>query len=114
MAHPRFPITECSAEFFIELFREIQRYQAFSVDQFKEPSLADHRHPIIWANTQEPQGFPNIDPTQDEIWTDDVWQFCLPPHGKRSNPSHLWRVHGFIADEAFYIVWLDPCHKLDC
>lgn len=114
MDHTRFPITECRVEFFIALFREIQRYQKFSVDQFKEPSPEEHRHPIIWSETHEPNGFPHIDPTQDETWTDDVWQFCLSPVGKWGDPSHLWRIHGFIADGAFYIVWLDPCHRLDC
>ena len=112
MDHPRFPIADCTAEFFCALFREIHRYQTFSVDQFKDPNPDEHRHPITWSETHEPKGFPHINPTRDETWTDDPWQFGLPCANK-ADPSRLWRVHGFITDGAFYIVWLDPLHKLD-
>jgi hypothetical protein len=110
--HPRFPVEQCPVKFFIALFTEIKRYQTFSIDQFKECSPDDHRHPIIWMDTQEPDGFPNIDPTQDETWTDDCWQFGLPCK-RKSDPARLWRVYGFIANGAFFVVWLDPMHALD-
>ena len=111
--HLRFPLSDCSKDYFEALFREIIRYQAFTVGAFKEISPEEHRHPLTFSDTHETQGFPNIDPSADDLWTDDPWQFGLPS-GKKGDPSRLWRVHGFIDSSVFYVVWLDPKHKLDC
>jgi len=110
--HDRFPIGRCPKEFFEALFREIARYQTFSVEAFQEACPAEHRHPIYFPGTAEPEGFPNIDPTSDDLWTDNSWQFGLSPDGKRYDGCG-WRVHGFISEDVFYIVWFDPYHKLD-
>lgn len=107
--HPRFPVAHCSDEFFSALFKEIIRYQAFTVDAFTEPCQEERRHPIDFSGTQEPTGFQGIDPNQDEnIWTDAAWQFGLPGQTNEST----WRVYGFIDKDYFYIVWLDPLHAL--
>lgn len=108
--YPRFTLSNCCTEFFIALFREIQRYKSYTADQFKEISQDDHRHPIIWEDTQMPAGYPDIDPSDDETWTEDAWQFALA--GKRGEDSQMWRVYGFITNGVFYIVWLDPKHDL--
>lgn len=109
--HFKFPIKKCSREYLEAFFRELLRYQTFSVDGFITPSPDDHRHHITFSETTEPDGFPTVDPSQEEIWTDDPWQFGLP--GKKNHESNGWRVHGFISDGIFYIVWLDPLHALD-
>jgi len=110
LGNPKFALGSCCAEFFAGLFREIVRYQRFTVDAFKEPSKADHRHYIYFPQTTEPDGFDGIDPNQDEeIWTDSAWQFGIPGQVDEST----WRAHGFINGEYFYIVWLDPLHDLD-
>jgi hypothetical protein len=107
--HPRFPIAKCCDEFFSALFKEIIRYQAFTVDTFREPCSKDHRHYIVFQTTKETTGFQGIDPNQDEdIWTDSAWQFALPGQTNEST----WRVYGFIDGDYFYIVWLDPLHAL--
>ena len=64
----------------------------------------------FWVITEE-DGFPGIDPALEDLWTDDAWQFALP--GIRGEPSGGWRVHGFLSENVFHIVWLDPCHRLD-
>jgi hypothetical protein len=107
--HPKFPIDACCDQFFSALFKEIIRYQAFTVDAFKEPCSKEHRHPIYFPDTLEPAGFEGIDPSEDEeIWTDSAWQFALPGQTNEST----WRVYGFIDEDCFYIVWLDPLHAL--
>jgi hypothetical protein len=111
--HPRFPIAECTREYYEALLREILRYQQYTVDQFSDipnPN-PERRHPIYFVDTEEKDGFPGIDPSMEDLWTDDPWQFALP--GERGTPSFGWRVHGFISENVFHIVWLDPCHKLD-
>jgi hypothetical protein len=107
--HSKFPIEACLADFFHALLKQIARYEGFSYDQFTEHSQDEKRHPIIFADTTEPDGFPNIDPASDELWTDEGWQFGLKDGNGRQT---LWRVHGFIENGTFYIVWLDPGHKL--
>ena len=70
----------------------------------------EHRHCLSFRETAEPEGFQGIDPANDELWTEEAWQFALP--GVRGEPSGGWRVHGFIVNDMFHIVWLDPEHKL--
>ena len=107
--HPRFVLRECDHSFFVALFEEITRYQQCTVDQFQESSPQDHRHPIFFENSRIPEGFPHIDPANDpELWTDSPWQFAVPGQEGEST----WRVHGFIDNVTFYIVWLDPQHRL--
>ena len=71
----------------------------------------EHRHVLYFKDTTEPDGFVGIDPSDEQLWTEAAWQFALP--GVRGELSHGWRVHGFISDDMFHIVWLDPLHKLD-
>jgi|SRR5665213_243936 len=108
--HPRFPISACSREYFEALFREILRYQTCRIDDFRDLVNTEKRHTTYFKDTAEPDGFTGIDPLQEDLWTDDAWQFALP--GERGTAAAAWRVHGFIADDIFYIVWLDPFHRL--
>ncbi|NMG11911.1 hypothetical protein DP117_35700 [Brasilonema sp. UFV-L1] len=58
-------------------------------------------HPIDWIDTTESCfGFPG-----EEQLVDTPYQFSI------SSNKH-GRVHGFFIEEVFYIVWLDPNHKL--
>lgn len=58
-------------------------------------------HPIKWEDTSENGfGLPN-----EEQLVDTPYQFSL-------SSNEYGRVHGFLIDEVFYIVWLDPDHLL--
>lgn len=105
----KFDHSTCTDAFFRALFETIQRYSTFTLDQFKEYDHQEHRRQIIFEDTTEPKGFP-IDPAAGEIWTDEPWQFAISRD--RRAPQSQWRVHGFIAERVFYVVWLDPDHKL--
>ena len=108
--HPRFPLSKCSEEFLSTLLRAIVDYRTWTFDQFMDMNNPDHRHRLNFKETAEPDGFSGIDPNDENLWTEEAWQFALP--GVRGTPSGGWRVHGFIADDMFHVVWLDPEHKL--
>ena len=109
--HPKFVPSECSKEYFCALFQEIARFQKWSMDIFMDGN-DEHRHPITFSETTEPDGFPAVDPGEEDIWSEDAWQFALPAM-KDDYASRGWRVHGFISEDVFYIVWFDPCHLLE-
>jgi hypothetical protein len=96
--HPRFKFEECTKEFYDALFREITTYQTYTVDMFTQPDPREHRHSIYFPGTHVPDGF-NVDPNDEELWTDSAWQFAL--HHSQKQPVG-WRVHGFLAEETFY------------
>jgi hypothetical protein len=85
------------------LLRRLQAISAMRPKQFrscKHNSLRAHLH--RWQETTEPDGFAHL----TAEWTrHEAWQFQLSAnkHG---------RVHGILVDEVFYIVWLDPEHRL--
>jgi hypothetical protein len=108
--HPKFPLSSCSDKFLQALLREIVRYSNWTVDLFKDMNNVNHRHSTTFGETTEPEGFADIDPSDQELWTEEAWQFALP--GERGTPSDAWRVHGFIMNNIFHVVWLDPDHKL--
>jgi len=62
-------------------------------------SLRCHDHK--WHETTEPNGFGLLGQLADC----KGWQFEL-------TANQYGRVHGFFLDEVFYVVWLDPDHKL--
>lgn len=109
LEHEKFPLEHCTCEYLHALLREILKYQQFTVDVFTQPDPREHRHPIYFPGTKVTEGF-HVDPVSEDLWTDAAWQFGLASDGQNHNG---WRVHGFLADEIFYLVWLDPNHVLD-
>ena len=59
-------------------------------------------HPIDWRDTTEQDGFSHL----NEQLRD------LPPIQFSLSANAHGRVHGFLIDEVFYVVWLDPAHAL--
>lgn len=62
--------------------------------------LRNHTHD--WAKTSCPEGFSCLPQQLQDI---KPWQFCI-------DQSRYGRVHGIILDEVFYVIWLDPEHRL--
>jgi hypothetical protein len=108
--HPKFPLESPThpAEFFKCLLLEIKRYEAYSVEQFKDYNNFDQRHSIYFPQTSEPNGFTNL---SEDLQGEEGWQFALCP-GDRTPPKSAWRVYGFMIDATFYVVWLDSLHQL--
>lgn len=59
-------------------------------------------HPIKWEKTTRPNGFDGLN---EQLQDEQAWQFQLTSnqHG---------RVHGLLIGDTFFIVWLDPDHRL--
>jgi hypothetical protein len=59
-------------------------------------------HPIDWRETVRPDGFARLNEQLRDLVP---YQFSVSAnaHG---------RVHGLIIDDTFYVVWLDPDHRL--
>lgn len=109
--HPKFKLADCCESYLRQLVVAIQRYSSFAVDEFMQCASDDpHRHQVPFAASTEPAGFPGIDPGGTELWTDEAWQFGLSD--LRTSPEGGWRVHGFIFEAVFYIVWFDAFHRL--
>ena len=84
---------------FLERLRDLSSWTSTDIKQ--NGSKALRCHPIDWQKTHEAGfGIP-----EEEQLVDRPYQFSL------SSNQH-GRVHGFFIEEVFYIVWLDPNHKL--
>ena len=99
----KFAFELCDREFLRCLLEEFKRLSARSVSEFCEYDNERHSHFITFADTTEPGGFPGL---EDQIEPEVFWQFSLVCNCP-------WRVHGFFVDSVFYVVWLDPEHRLD-
>jgi hypothetical protein len=83
------------------LLQRLKDMSGLSVPEFMH-SRSLRTHPIDFSKTSQPQGFSHL---PDQLRDKEPWQFQLTgnEHG---------RVHGLLIDETFYLVWLDPSHKL--
>jgi hypothetical protein len=100
--HSDFTITAQDISYLIALLERLRDVSGWtSLDLKKNGSKALRCHSIDWVGTsQSCFGIPNEDQLVDE-----PYQFSISAnkHG---------RVHGFFIGEVFYVVWLDPDHKL--
>jgi hypothetical protein len=99
----KFAFERCKNDFLRCLLEELKRLSACNVSEFCEYDNERHSHAITFLDTTEPNGFPGL---EDQLEPEYFWQFSLV----RNRP---WRVHGFFIDSVFYVVWLDPEHRLD-
>lgn len=100
--HIKFSTADRDAEYLIALLERLRDLSSWKVQEFitnRSPALRCHL--IAWEDTTETCfGFPG-----EEQLVDTPYQFSI------SSNKH-GRVHGFFIEEIFYIVWLDPDHRL--
>jgi hypothetical protein len=100
--HPVFHYKARDAPYFcvlLERLRDLSRFTVLDIQASRSSSL--RCHPIKWQDTTADSfGIPG-----EEQLVDVPYQFVLSAnkHG---------RVHGFFIESVFYVVWLDPDHKL--
>lgn len=84
----------------VERMRDISRMTIQEFTSTKNKALRAHTHD--WEQTNRPNGFNSLN---EQFRGLAGWQFQLTAnaHG---------RVHGFIIDSTFYVVWLDRDHVL--
>lgn len=109
MAKEKFHWSKCSAEYFTKLLEILRRYSMWRVDQFTDQNNDDHRHVIDFADTSEPRGFLHIaEDDLDQFGYYQIWEIGVNP----AIPHSIWRAHGVLIEDTFYLVWLDPDHAL--
>lgn len=84
----------------LERLREVSSMRVSEFRANRHKSLRAHPHD--WTETSEKDGYAHL---TEQLKQCEPWQFCLTAneHG---------RVHGILIDEVFYVVWLDPEHKM--
>ncbi|HCU0430122.1 TPA: hypothetical protein OUE92_002297 [Serratia marcescens] len=65
-------------------------------------SNALRAHPIDWDDTSEKNGFSQLN---EQLQMFKPYQFSV------SSNAH-GRIHGFVSASVFYVIWLDPNHRL--
>lgn len=92
-------------EYFLRLITSLEEFSKKTIKEYYCDSALKSKyrcHEIDWADTTEISfGIPNEEQIVDKPWqlfklTDNKWG----------------RVHGFIIDNCFFIVWLDKEHEL--
>lgn len=86
-----------------KLLERLRDISSFTVSDFRKnqsKALRAHRH--NWDETTEPNGYAHL---SEQLRQCEPWQFSL-------SANEHGRVHGILIDEVFYVVWLDPGHKL--
>lgn len=103
LAHPKFSIAKQGTAYLHSLLDRLKAISALKVMEFlSNRSSALRVHPIDWADTSEPDGFTHLNEQLRDL-TAYQFQISANAHG---------RVHGFMIDYVFFVVWLDPDHRL--
>jgi len=101
--HNKFSCIKKEVSYWLTLISRLKDLSSLTAQEFLADRSSTLRcHPIKWEETSEKSGFglPN-----EEQLVDIPYQFSI------SSNKH-GRVHGFLINETFYIVWLDPDHLL--
>ncbi len=102
-AHDKFHYAERDAAYFCKVLERLSAMSNFTVQEFHAMrSSAVRAHPIAWEGTSEPEGFANLN---EQLRSSKPFQFAV-------SANEHGRVHGFFVDHVFFVVWLDPDHRL--
>jgi len=102
----KFSINQCGSNYFISVLERLKKISYLSLGELKtNGSKALRFHSISWQDTTEKDGFSCLNKSLMDYANNFSFQFEISAnkHG---------RIHGFISDNVFYIVWFDPFHKL--
>jgi hypothetical protein len=100
--HNKFSCIKKEVSYWLTLLERLKSLSRLTAQEFlASRSITLRCDPIKWEETSESGfGLPN-----EEQLVDIPYQFSI------SSNKH-GRVHGFLINETFYIVWLDPDHLL--
>jgi len=103
VAHPKFSVTEKKSNYFCKVLERLKDLSTWKITEIlSNRSAAIRAHPINWDDTTEKNGFSELNDQLQSIQAYQV-QISSNEHG---------RIHGFFIDNVFFIIWLDPEHKL--
>lgn len=107
--HQDFHIEKCSAAFLSRLLCRAREYESYTVQQFVNVNHQDDRMLFYFPNSAYPDGFTSLDA---ELQAEHGWELKIAPDAKRHSIEAAWRAYGFLVSNVFYLVWLDPNHRL--
>lgn len=102
----KFTINECELNYFKSVLERLKSISTFKIGEFTtNNSKAIRSHSIKWEETTESEGFICLNQTIRDYANQVSFQFEITAneHG---------RIHGFILENIFYVIWFDPFHKL--
>lgn len=102
--HEVFHCRDRDSEYFLKFLERIEALSACSVSSLINTGAKSLRfHRIDWNDSRVSQEGFGVKGWEE--YEEDAWQFSITSneHG---------RVHGFLIDHVFYVVWFDPNHKL--
>ncbi len=101
--NPKFTCLNCADGYLEKLLVRLRDIGGYTTKRFRtERTSALRNHPIRWNETSEPDGFICLN---EQLRQEESWQFGI-------SANEHGRIHGFLIDETFYIVWIDPMHRL--
>lgn len=106
--YEKFKIQACAADYFCSLILAIQKYSGYTIDRFRDQNKQNDRHTIDFSETSEANGFISLD---ENLRLEEPWQIRICPEEKKK-PKSAWRASGILIGNIFYMIWLDPEHKL--
>ena len=100
--HSKFNYKTYNSDYFLKLIERLKKVSAMKISEFRQGrSKALRAHAIDWSDTTEKSfGIPG-----EEQLAAEPYQFAL-------SANKYGRVHGFLIQSKFYIVWLDRKHEL--
>jgi hypothetical protein len=103
LRHERFAVVGKDDNYFISVLERLKNISSWTANEFRNTrSKSIRSHTIAWEDASEPDGFSHLNEQMRQL---PAFQFEI------SSNSH-GRVHGLLLDNTFYVVWLDPEHKL--
>ena len=102
-SNPKFCVHRCKEGYLPKFLERLKDLNSVTVREFREnKSKAFRSHTHDWSKTTETAGFSHLN---DQLRSLPGWQFEI------SGNEH-GRIHGFIVERVFHVVWLDPDHLL--
>ena len=102
-SNPKFGVAGCGESYLEKILLRLKDVSSIRYDDFVGSRSSSLRtHEITWSDTTEPNGFTCLNA---ELREKTAFQFEI-------SANEYGRVHGFLHNRVFYIVWLDPHHRL--
>jgi len=109
LTNQKFRPSGCSNEYLCKFFEVLRLFSGWTVGDFIDQNNREKRHIIDFEASSEKDGFQNIpDVDREQFGFLQGWQFGVFFKGEYNR----WRAHGILADDTFYVVWLDERHLL--
>jgi hypothetical protein len=103
LGHPDFNVGDLDSNYFSVLLEKLKEMSRFRAAELRGSHSRSVRcHPITWPETSQPGGFTHLN---EQLRDMDAWQFQI-------ETNNYGRIHGIFIDDVFFIVWLDPNHRL--